>query len=144
MVSRWTEEELKESISMTRQAMVDGDTEMLNYQGNPPDSCCICYTPLKEMKCVPCDGRREQMFAEIERIWLQERKDIPGIFEETVIRKRKCNKVGVYWNSNASLWATYIRFEGKDIFLGTHKTKRAAVAARRAGEMEYLGELLPN
>lgn len=143
-MSRWTEAELKESISMTRENMVGVDTDMLNYQGNAPDSCCICNAPLTEMKCVPCNGRRENMFAEIERIWLHERPDIPGIFEETIIRKKKCNKVGVFWNSNASLWVAYIRVDGKDIFLGTHKTKRKAIAARRSGEMKYLGELLPN
>ncbi len=41
---------------------------------------------------------------------------------------------GVYRHSNGRLWHARIHFEGQHISLGTHETKEAAIAARKAAE----------
>ena len=48
--------------------------------------------------------------------------------------------VGVSWDKRASKWISYIKINGKQIYLGAYNDKNDAIAARKAGEEKYFGE----
>ena len=52
--------------------------------------------------------------------------------------------IGVCWRKSSNKWEATIHHNGKSIFLGLHKTKEGAIAARIAKEQELFGEHSPN
>ncbi len=45
--------------------------------------------------------------------------------------------MGVMWNKTSGKWKAYIKIGGKNIHLGFHAEKSAAIAARRQAEVSY-------
>ena len=54
----------------------------------------------------------------------------------------KSGVVGVNWDKSRSKWQASIRFRGKKYALGRYDNFADAVAARKAGEKKYFGQIL--
>jgi hypothetical protein len=50
---------------------------------------------------------------------------------------------GVYWSKRDERWKPEIMIEGKKIGLGTYQSIEAAIAARKAAEIKYRGQVIP-
>lgn len=84
-------------------------------------------------------------------------KDIPQAMRNTFVDGTQINKiqsvptkanksgvVGVNWDKARCKWQASIRFKGHKYALGRYDKFEDAVAARKAGERKYFGEMLDN
>ena len=57
-----------------------------------------------------------------------------------ISKRNTSGTTGVFWHKNNKRWQTFIRYNGKLIYLGSFKEKKDAIKCRKAGEIKYFGE----
>lgn len=58
-------------------------------------------------------------------------------------KANKSGYTGVYWIAKTKMWLVNIKFEGEAKYLGTFRSKKAAIERRRTAELKYFGEYAP-